>query len=1178
MVSLPDTMVVFNHDNSEIFQSRTAEYDSKGHLTRLTRHNGAQNAVWEFSYDNYGNMVWAKLPANANSQRLEFTYSYDPVVHTYPMTVTNTSLGFTSTAEYEYLNGKPTYTTDINGNIMQYDYDALGRTTKIIAPYELSNANPYTIKMEYHPHNYSDLDIFHNNSNPYSYAITEHYDCQHPGNPIRTTLITDGLGRLLQTKKDAEIGGQEVSLVTGKVVYDCFGRTLKQFHPFTEPLGTEEVYNDSVTSGTETVTKYDLMDRQTRVTIPGNRTTTFGYGFDIHSGHKYFSTTTTDPMNNTVTLLKGSLGQQIKTIAPMNTITTFDYSPLAQLLRSTDPDGLATYYQYDMLGRLMTRTHPDAGIDRYEYDPAGNMVKHINGNGQTIEYRYDYNHLTDIIYPDYPANNVHYTYGETGAVDNRAGRIAFQEDASGWQIFSYGKLGEVTENIRTFALPNESKPYTFKMVYNYDSFNRIQQMTYPDGEVVGYFYNSGGMLDSIGGTKMGQAYPYVNHIAYDKFELKDSVLYGNGTLTTYEYDTLQRLVHLTSQTGTATAEPMQILDYDFDDVGNIGKIINSAGILANGMGGTYNSDYTYDSLYRLKTSAGNWNGNPNTNFSLSMEYTSNGRIRLKSLDNVQTVKNNSYDNLLDYKRTYSYYSGSNKLENITDDNSPTQDFRWDGNGNLVSHSNISKNCLRQYCWDEDNRMLGAADCEYASFYQYDANGERTYKLTGVNVQQGINEDIQNYSFFDQPTLYASPYVVCTPKGYTKHYYAESERVASKIGNGCLSDICSSINPNGSFDEHDDKTTNPYLFDCKSSNDYFAEKQQLNMDHLDKVLECLHSKAEVKQDILNPLYNLKNCALGREKECYWYHPDHLGSSSWITFSDGEAVQHLHYLPWGEDFVDQRSTSWSARHSFSAKERDAETGLSYFGARYYSSDLSIWLSVDPMSGKYPSLSPYVYCANNPVRLVDPNGEEVWIVGDAAAAALEQLQNQTTLVLSLDEHGKLCYSGEAESDIDKLLVDAIKDEDISVNIISTKDNVVHSAYGGAYGGNSYEDGKVCTDQYVTPSILADFDKSVGDSKPGLTMVHELAESYYGGVLALEYGQGSAFGQGEGSTYLEAHWCANQIAIGNKGPIITRTSLRPNQRYNPLFPISPCNSPIEVGEFEIQTGWTRTTNRYGL
>ena len=63
------------------------------------------------------------------------------------------------------------------------------------------------------------------------------------------------------------------------------------------------------------------------------------------------------------------------------------------------------------------------------------------------------------------------------------------------------------------------------------------------------------------------------------------------------------------------------------------------------------------------------------------------------------------------------------------------------------------------------------------------------------------------------------------------------------------------------------------------------------------------------------------------------------------------------------------------TFSAKERDSETGLSYFGSRYYSSDLSIWLSVDPMSDKYASLSPYTYCADNPVKLVDPDGDTLY-----------------------------------------------------------------------------------------------------------------------------------------------------------------------------------------------------------
>jgi RHS repeat-associated protein len=84
----------------------------------------------------------------------------------------------------------------------------------------------------------------------------------------------------------------------------------------------------------------------------------------------------------------------------------------------------------------------------------------------------------------------------------------------------------------------------------------------------------------------------------------------------------------------------------------------------------------------------------------------------------------------------------------------------------------------------------------------------------------------------------------------------------------------------------------------------------------------------------------------------------------------------YLLHGESWIDQRNTGWNAMYTFSGKERDEETGYSYFGSRYYNSDLSIWLSVDPQAGRYPSLSPYAYCANNPVMYTDPNGEFFWI----------------------------------------------------------------------------------------------------------------------------------------------------------------------------------------------------------
>ena len=127
-----------------------------------------------------------------------------------------------------------------------------------------------------------------------------------------------------------------------------------------------------------------------------------------------------------------------------------------------------------------------------------------------------------------------------------------------------------------------------------------------------------------------------------------------------------------------------------------------------------------------------------------------------------------------------------------------------------------------------------------------------------------------------------------------------------------------------------------------------------------------------------LYGLwsRKANTGAEGIYFVYHPDHLGSSSWVTDYEGKQLDYKEYLPFGELRYSSRTTLLSnyTRYTFSGKERDSESGYSYFGARYYDSDLSIWLSVDPMSDKYPSLTPYNYSANNPIRLIDPNGMEI------------------------------------------------------------------------------------------------------------------------------------------------------------------------------------------------------------
>jgi RHS repeat-associated protein len=107
----------------------------------------------------------------------------------------------------------------------------------------------------------------------------------------------------------------------------------------------------------------------------------------------------------------------------------------------------------------------------------------------------------------------------------------------------------------------------------------------------------------------------------------------------------------------------------------------------------------------------------------------------------------------------------------------------------------------------------------------------------------------------------------------------------------------------------------------------------------------------------------------ELQQYYYHPDHLGSSSYITNLDGEVVQHVEYVPFGEVFLEEKNAVWNTPYLFNGKELDKETGLNYFSARYQDPKTGIFISVDPLAEQ--TMSSYGYCYNNPVNLIDPTG---------------------------------------------------------------------------------------------------------------------------------------------------------------------------------------------------------------
>ena len=106
--------------------------------------------------------------------------------------------------------------------------------------------------------------------------------------------------------------------------------------------------------------------------------------------------------------------------------------------------------------------------------------------------------------------------------------------------------------------------------------------------------------------------------------------------------------------------------------------------------------------------------------------------------------------------------------------------------------------------------------------------------------------------------------------------------------------------------------------------------------------------------------------------YYYLKDHQGNNRVVINKDGGVVETNHYYPFGGVFA---STGNVQPYKYNGKELDTNKGLNWYdyGARHYDAMLGRWFVVDPLAEKYYGLSPYTYCYNNPIRFVDPNGQD-------------------------------------------------------------------------------------------------------------------------------------------------------------------------------------------------------------
>ena len=539
----------------------------------------------------------------------------------------------------------------------------------------------------------------------------------------------------------------------------------------------------------------------------------------------------------------------------------------------------------------------------------------------------------------------------------------------------------------------------------YDSWNRVQTTTYPDGEVVTYHYNAAGQVERLTSNKQGRQSVIVDRIGYDKEGHTVYTKLGNGTETTYAYDKQRERLQVMNL--TADGQAVMENKYRYDAVDNILGITNAANptsltkLNKAKLGGRSSHTYEYDELNRLIHANGKAK---RASYDMVMSF---GRMS-EPLTKVQKV---------DSTTTAKSYNFAYKYEDSNHPTAPTQighdHYTYDANGNPTLVTNNSTNTTREMYWDEDNRLMVLSDNGKTSRYTYNAAGERIMKSYGTMEGVYINGAPQGITFHetDNFTLYPASILSVNKNRFTKHYFLGDKRIASKIGTGLFNNV---YGRNGSYVTAGQQDYAERMNQIQKQKEAYYKQQGIapgvptmkgaygdpentkrgynsiidtlgNHDVPQGWIQTPHSNTTPNTNPGPPVSwndpsNPDDPQAGygyipndtTKEETFFYHSDHLGSTSYITDDKANITQYDAYLPYGELLVDEHSSSEDLPYKFNGKQFDDETGLYYYGARYMNPMASIWYGVDPLAEKYINIGSYIYCHSSPIMLIDPTGE--------------------------------------------------------------------------------------------------------------------------------------------------------------------------------------------------------------
>jgi RHS repeat-associated protein len=876
---------------------------------------------------------------------------YDPVFKTFPVSETIGGLGLSMQAGYDYGLGVVTSFTDFNGNNTSFNYDVFGRLKKIVKP-----GDTLAVPTQ---------EFIYTLSNPVSSVMTKSREVSGEAGTYDTITYYDGLGRKLQTKSEGETNNWVVS---DAVSFNKQKGIKKKWLPY---FSLNMEYEVLVAARPAVSYQYDAKGRSVKEVNPDSSFRSTKYqplkkivydeednlqgGLHYNTPHTFINDgldrlVEVDEKNGTVTYKTlyeyDGLNNLTKIIDNENNIKTMLFDGLGRKREMDDPDKHHMSYDYYAAGNLKTTTDAKKQTVNYTYDEA-NRIKTEEFNGVIVRYHYD---------TDLPLNYPN--------LQNTKGKLTFVEDEAGKEYYSYDSRGNTIAKIR------KAGGFTFINRMVYDAMDRLTTFTYPDGFAINYFYNSMNQLDSIPG--------FVADIDYIATGQKSTFDYANGVKSGYFYDNRQRLENLKTSKGTSI---LQDLTYGYDKVSDITGITDNRSVKTTE---DQTRNFIYDDLYRLTDATA-------TAWTESYQYSSIGNMTFKSdIGTMSYGENGAGPHALTKAAgagiNYTYDDNGNIKSK-----QPGFTYQFDHKDRLASAKRLADGADISYSYDyKGNRVTKTVTIQESASVSFSGlTGESRNTVDALLQSSGMTEEPNTAGFANkslassQTTIYADKFTEVRGDKLIKNIFAADRLVARIYAPFDASRLMTRIAPLTAEDFDQDPKDG--IISLTEIREQGIDPSKVETKDAADGLRIYYESLEANPNLLSFGTMAKAMhELGAAQQAvgtvYFYLPDHLGSPNIVTDKDGNIVEESAFYPYGAERT--RKGTFDSEYRFTGKELDDETGLHYFGARYYDSQSVRFVSVDPLYVEAGvdflkdknrlltsiSFNTFAYCKENPLNCVD------------------------------------------------------------------------------------------------------------------------------------------------------------------------------------------------------------------